>query len=554
MVPRHPLALFMWVRLRVAKRAAALFFQSPAKVGVVFGVWGVLLVGIYFLSHSGIHFVYETAGLGPFLLSRIWFLFLFVVMILMMISQLAGAFSTMIKAPESRWWMSLPVSARSLCRMKWLESSLYSAWAVVVLLLPTSLAYLVVLKKPLWLAVWFVGLLVVPFLLIVTAVSTGFLFIWLRWFRRLWLRREVVLTTLLLAGIGLFWLLGERQKTTQGDVWFIALQELLPRMRVAMSMALPSSWVATAMDATINAQWIEATLYTLLLWTSLLAAFRLLDHLGAFWLFPILRDSSRSFDLSADQSASARPLLSAWWMRRPLLSAMAKDVLLIVRDPVQWSQGLLFFGLLGAYFGNLHRFGYASAEPSWRIGIAALNCACTLLVFGSLAVRFVFPQMSLEGRVLWLLRVSPKGMLILMASKMWLYGILAVSLIEGLLLLSTQRLLVPQVIQGWLLVMGFLAALTIVSLAVGLGALWIDPSAQDASRVVSSANGALVLVFMLLYVGAVVLAFIVAWGSWTVHFPQGLILSSVGLLIVSLFAGFLPVVKGFKRLEALQQL
>ena len=209
----------------------------------------------------------------------------------------------------------------------------------------------------------------------------------------------------------------------------------------------------------------------------------------------------------------------------------------------------MFFGLLGAYFGNIHRLAQVSVQPAWRIGIASLNLACTLLVFGSLAVRFVFPQMSLEGRSLWLLRMSPNGMRHALLSKLALYGVLAVLIVEGLMTLSASRLEIPLAIRWWLAGVGVIAALAIVGLSVGLGALWIDPTAQDSARVVSSSNGALVLVFMLCYVGCVVAALVMAWSGWSGASLRGPIIASLGLGIVSLLTGVIPVRQGFRRLE-----
>ncbi len=552
--PRTPFVLFVWVRFCVWRRQIRQLFESPAKLSLIVGVWLSLLVGVFALAYYGFQFVYDTAGLGPFLLSRLWFLFLFVIMILMATSHLASAFSTIVRTPETRWWITLPVSARTICRAKGFESTLYSAWAVVILLLPTCLAYVVVLKKPLWLVGWIIGVLLVPMLGIVTAFSTMVLLAWLRWARPLMIRREVAFVGLWIVSCLLFWLLGERQVERQQDVWFIALQELLPRMQVAMSMGWPSSWAATGIDAGMNGRWLEGSLYASLLWTTALLSWRILDHGAARWLFRVLRDVARPVDAAswASRPSSSPRLVPVWWMRRALFSSIAKDVLFVLRDPMQWSQGLLFFGLLGAYFGNLHRFGYAVAEPSWRIGIAALNCACTLLVFGSLAVRFIFPQMSLEGRALWLLRISPGGLSRQMVSKICLYGFLAVGIVDGLLLVSTGRLSIPSPIRLWLLGAGLISSLAIVGLSVGLGCLWIDPTAQDAARVVSSSNGAMALILMLAYVSCVVVGFVGFWLCWMHHSPTGLFGISLSLVGVSMFTGWVPMRLGLKRMERLE--
>ncbi|MDP3703295.1 MAG: hypothetical protein Q8R78_02790, partial [Candidatus Omnitrophota bacterium] len=228
------LLLLGWVRWRILRASLINGLRAPLKLAVIVSIWAVLLIGLYLLAHRGLSFLYETAGVGPFLLDRLWFLFLFVVTIMLAVSQLTSAYSTLVRAPETWWWITLPISARTLCRAKWVESSVYSAWAVVLLVAPLFLAYLNVLHRSLWLTAWLVALLL-PLIAIVTAWATAALVLWLRWFGRLAVRRDVMIFGFIAMCSALFWLLGEQHEGSGQDAWFVALQELLPRMQVAMS-------------------------------------------------------------------------------------------------------------------------------------------------------------------------------------------------------------------------------------------------------------------------------------------------------------------------------
>lgn len=542
------LALLGWVRWRMLLAGGRAILREPLKLAVIVSAWTVLLAGVYALAYEGLRFLYDTAGVGPFLIDRLWYLFLFLVSIMLAVSQLASAYSTLVRSPETRWWLGLPLSPRTIGRAKWVESSVYSAWAVLLLIVPFGAAHLAVLARPGWLLGW-LGVLLLPLLMIVTALGTTALLIWLRWCGRLALRREVIAVGFVAACGALFWLLGEQRREREQEVWFVALQELLPRMQLAMSPWLPSRWVATAWNDALHGRWVAGGLYAALLWMTALVAFRVCDHAGAALLVPLLRRQGQARDGAPKRAAIPTALPVSWWLRRPFRASLAKDLLLVIRDPMQWSQAVVFFGLLGAYFANIHRLSQIGLQPSWRIGIASLNLACTLLVLGSLAVRFLFPQMSLEGRRLWLVRVAPEGIRHLLAAKLALYGTIAIGIIEGLLWLSMTRLEIPLPIQWWLAVVGGMAALTIVGLTVGLGACWLDPAAQDAARVVSSSNGALVLVFMIAYVGGVVGALIAAWTSWASGVYGPLLGTSAALALVSVAAGWFPVRRGFAKLS-----
>src|SRR5207244_2670042 len=94
----------------------------------------------------------------------------------------------------------------------------------------------------------------------------------------------------------------------------------------------------------------------------------------------------------------------ALFLPRDVRLLLVKDFRLFRRDAVQWSQFLIFFGLLGLYFVNIRRFSY-NATYSAMIGF--LNLAVVGLILSTFTTRFIFPMISLEGRRLWILGLLP---------------------------------------------------------------------------------------------------------------------------------------------------
>ena len=84
-----------------------------------------------------------------------------------------------------------------------------------------------------------------------------------------------------------------------------------------------------------------------------------------------------------------------------------KDLRTFRRDPAQWSQFLIFFGLLAFYFLNIPRLGYGVQSPSWRNLVSFLNISVTALILSTFTSRFIFPLLSLEGRNFWVLGLLP---------------------------------------------------------------------------------------------------------------------------------------------------
>ena len=552
--PRSVLRLWLWQRRRAGRSAWQELRRTPIKLAVVVSVWSVLLLGVYALAREGFAFLYRESGVGAFLLDRLWYLFAFVIGIMLLVSQCVTAYSTLVRSRETAWWMSLPLPPRGMARAKWLESSVYSAWAVLALIVPLGMAYVRTLERAVWHLGWLLVVLV-PLIGCVTALATLGLLCWLRWVGPIPFRRELLPIGLVAIGVAVFWTIGGQPDTPKQDAWFIALQELIPRMHLASSPWVPSSWMARSVNAWMSRRWVEAGLFCALLWSTCAVSVRLLDHAAHGLLLPVIR---RAHDGRVDgqpRRAAARADASeqpAWWAGRPFVSCIAKDLLLLARDPMQWSQGLVFFGILGAYFANIHRVTRMAVDPSWRIGVASLNLACTLLVLGSLAVRFLFPQMSLEGKCLWFMQTVPAGLRRLLYAKLMLYGAVALVLVEGLLLVSAMRLSVPLPMVWWLAGIGVLAALSLVGFSVGFGAVVIDPQVSDPARFVSSSNGALALLLMLVYVAGVSWSLAVAWGAWVHRDALSWIVASAAVGLSSWLFGYLPIRLGLRTLERLE--
>ena len=92
-----------------------------------------------------------------------------------------------------------------------------------------------------------------------------------------------------------------------------------------------------------------------------------------------------------------------FFLPRPIRLLILKDLRTFRRDPAQWSQFLIFFGLLAFYFVNIRRLSYDVQSPYWRNLVSFLNLAVTALILSTFTSRFIFPLLSLEGRNFWVL-------------------------------------------------------------------------------------------------------------------------------------------------------
>ncbi len=161
--------------------------------------------------------------------------------------------------------------------------------------------------------------------------------------------------------------------------------------------------------------------------------------------------------------------------------------------------------------------------------IAFLNLGLAGFVVASIAARFVFPAMSLEGRMTWLLRSSPLDSRRLFWVKYWV-GTVPLLLVALPLILITNLLLN---VSTFLLVVSTVTmigvTLACAALALAFGALYPNYETDNPAEIPTSFGGLVFMMTAVVYLAAVIVA--EAWPIYLFLFArfQGLPPGEAGL-------------------------
>jgi len=186
-----------------------------------------------------------------------------------------------------------------------------------------------------------------------------------------------------------------------------------------------------------------------------------------------------------------------------------KDLKLFFRDTTQWSQLILLGVLVVIYLFNIRALPLFSGEQVPFIlvtVISFLNLGLAGFVLASIASRFIFPAISLEGRQMWLLRSSPLDLRALLWSKYWV-GTIPLLVLALMITVFTNVLLQAS---GFMMAVGIgtiiLLTLAISAMALGFGALYPQFETENAAQIPTSYGG---LVFMMTTIAVLALVIVI---------------------------------------------
>lgn len=527
--------------------------QSSFKVGFILVFAASILVGLWMLFVEGFLFLDTLGGIGLMLVSRLFALFFLALGAMLAISGILTSYTTFFRSDETAFLFLKPLEMGQIAIYKSLQSAVYSSWAFFFTIIPFIGAYAWHEK----LSVFFTLVTLffsIPLVLFFSGVGSLICLLGARWLPR---GKRLLVLAIVLAALCAVWVIRTARPAGVGDddaTLFLA--RLVPGLRVASNPLLPSWWVAEGIMALARGQWVRGLMLWTVLFSNVLFLGMLVEMAGRAHLYKAWQRVNYSGEIVKRRGTLLAPLERGLsFLRADTRALILKDIRTFLRDPAQWSQGLIFFGLLGVYFLNLRNLHYHMLPAEWRNVIVFLNVFSVSAVMCSLGSRFVYPQLSLEGHGFWIIGLSPVSMRRVLLSKFALAvaGMMAVSV--GLMYLSTLMLVVPPPVQVVALGVAVAMSFGISGLSTGLGALYLDLKQPNPAVIVSGFGGTLNLVLSLLFIcGAVFpfgflfhLRFVGRISELELH--RGLVAASIWGVLITLLATLLPIYLGGKSLK-----
>lgn len=460
---------------------------------------------IYFMLYRLLRYFRGVQEIGPLLAGKLLGLILVGFFSILLLSNVITALSSFFLARDLDLLVSAPVDWLKLYAAKLAETLVHSSWMVVLMAVPMFAAYGVVYAGGPLFPLIVVGTFL-PFLIVPAVIGSAITLVLVNVFPARRTRDILSVIAVLAAGgiVVLFRLIRpERFARPEG---FRSLVDFVTLLRGPTSPMLPSEWVQRAVMSWLSGRTDLLPYY--LLWSTAGAALVLgaVLHRQMYSIgFSKAQESAQRWAKSGRLSGMARRSLNVFGVvRRELL---LKEVRLFFRDTTQWSQLILLGVLVLVYVFNIKFLPLRGEGMTFFLVnvVPFLNLVLAGFVLASIAARFIFPAVSLEGRTFWLLRSSPMSMRELLWSKFWV-GTLPL-LILALAIVGLTDYLLKVTAFMFAVSIGSITFLTLAigGLAIGFGTLFPQFDTENAAQIPTSFGGLVFMMTSVALIGAVVI-------------------------------------------------
>ena len=534
--------------------------HSRLKIVVVWLMIVGLFAGTFYVPYRAFIFLNSMGHFGLVIIDRLMYLFFMGLFMMLVFSNCIICYSSAYRTMETQFFLSLPIKYSQIFLIKFIDAVALSSWMFLCFLMPILSAYALVRELS---AVFYLALVLffIPFAIVCSALGCTITMLVVRFLSDR-MRRIFTWMAIGIFLIGCGWLVitGKAAARSENEVLFL-LSNLVPHFGFTQFAFAPNFWISEGLFKIIAGSYKTALLWWLLLTANALFLTQLVIIMSGRFYYPgwLKTTSSTNKKIYLAGVELAEKVIQKLTFIRPFMrSLLIKDIKVFCRDPMQWSQFAIFFGLLGIYFANIRNLGYQNVLPFWKNMISFLNLGSTNLTLASLSVRFVFPQLSLEGKRFWILGLAPIEKKDLLIEKFALNSTVALCISIPLIGLSNLMLNVSAHLMFLSILVVVLMCFSLTSLCIGLGTIFPNFKEDNPAQIVSGFGGTLALVLCLIYIAVNVMALGLPFHLLvTEQISQGafnrlIALASVFVCVLSAATIFISMSAGYRALNRLE--
>jgi ABC-2 type transport system permease protein len=547
--------LLLVLRVRATGFMAGVFawdWQTVLKnlsSGLIFGGFAV---GVFFLTRFTTTYLLYEAHIGQFLFHRFLSMLLYIFFITVNLGNMIVSYSTLYKSQEVTFLMAMPISHAKVFLVKFADNFFYSSSTLSLVGISVLLGYGSVFGVP-WYFTFFTALFVIiPFMLIAGILAVMVLMSLIRIAARIGVRMLIasMITVYLLAIYLYFRVTNPVQLVQEVMRHYPDVNEYFGYLDPPLVQYLPNHWVTEFLYWSVNGDGTRALPYFTLLFLTMLGLVVLAGIMAKKFYYKTWLAASDAEAMRGPRTALRLRFMEFGtpWKVSPQTEVLLKrDFWAFFREPSQWLHLMLMVLLLLIFLVSIGSLELRLSQPFMQAVSFLTIFLFNGFLVASIALRFVFPAVSLEGDVFWAVRTSPLSLSKLYWHKfsIALVGLLVLG--EGLAVSSVALLREDPVLITFSALCTLFVVLALIGLNLGAGSYFAVYSEKNPIRVASSQGASLTFLASMIYLTAVasllvlplhgyfekLIRYGVSESSWT-YLPV-IVIGTVSLLICVTF-------------------
>ncbi|MCU0405583.1 MAG: hypothetical protein MUE64_01200 [Ignavibacteriaceae bacterium] len=515
-------------------------------------VYILFAVGIFFFTRNIVTYLMEDVRIGMFLLHRFIFVVLFIFFMTVNIGNIVVSYSTFFKTREVGFLLTMPISFAKIFLIKFLDNFFYSSSTLLLMVTAALAGYTSYFGLPWYFIPFAVVFLILPFMFIAGTLGAITLLVIMRFAATFGIKKVLVtIASVYGATIILFYIFSSPvQLVTKVFAYFPNIDNYFGFLESPAIKLLPNHWIADALYWISSGKFTAAGWYVYLIISVSILFFLFALHLAKEWFYKTwLVFLNLSSELSVKKKRNGKSVFSfekksSLMPRREAL--VKRELLLFIREPSQWTHFIVMLFLITIFIVSISSIDVMILN-AYNIYLKTLIYLIIYLfnvfLIASMALRFIFPLVSLEGETIWKIRSAPLDYKKLMLTRLFIY--FSVIFVIGQLLnfvsnyqFSIMLTLISQLNTAFV-------TITLVSLNFGMGAAYANYKEKNPIRVASSQGASLTFLFTIIYLVFLIVLLFAPLSNYFYEFDKSSLASLSQLIYTSLILGTFALIVSY---------
>lgn len=499
-------------------------FDNLLKNVGSFFVYTIFAIGAFIFSHEAVKYLLEQFNIGLFLLHEFFSITLFIFFIAVNIGNIIVSYSTLYKSQEVNYLFTRPIPPSTIFVIKFFDNFLYSSSTLILILLSVLGGYAYYLDYSVLDVVILFLFNFLPFMLTAASLGIIILLLLVKLSTLLGIRTIIfTIVSIYLFSIYMFFDIISPVDLVDKVMQFYPNVDLYFGNYLPESLKFfPNHWLSNSL------YWVSRDNYTaalssfyLQIVTSLVlfgfAVFLGMKWYHKTWFYELrLRKANTKNDLDRVLSFRNKSKFVS-----TVESVVKREFHNFFREPTQIFHSVVLLIMMLLFLSSVPSVFKLEDITIFLQTVIYLSIIIfnTFLV-ATLALRFVFPLISLEGRIFWKIKSAPISTLNILRMKLlpYFFIISFVALILNIVVnlrLDFMLLLITSVIT-------LFVAAALILLNFSIGGLYANFNEKNPIRIASSQGASLsFLISLFLMVGLIVVLFSPVQQSFNYYFEYG---------------------------------